>query len=507
MSFVFDILRFTGIFLLVILLFNFVILVHEWGHFLAARWRGLRVDKFQIWFGKPIWKKTINGVQYGLGTIPFGGFVALPQMAPMEAIEGKSDGTERREILPPISPVDKIIVAFAGPLFSFLLAVFFAFIVWGVGKPTTASEMDPRIGYVANDGPAKKAGLQVGDVVKSIDGKPVHRFMGMIDSVVWGVASAESDNITFVVERGGREITVVVHAPANEAENFKEWEKASFWTKLWGRPPLRQVRIGPHYGELIVDKVLDNSPGAIAGIQPGDKVLTANGEALASPGTISDLIELQEKANSEKHSAEQKEITLTLEIERVGKKLVMVVKPKNPATPKDWEAGPITGIAYKTDKDNLPSIHLTPWAQVSDSVRTTFATLAALISPKSKVSASHMSSAVGIMNVFYQLFKMDEGWKLALWFAMVLNVNLAILNLLPLPVIDGGHITMALIEIVTRRPLRGKLVEYTQAGFVFLLFGFMLWVMLKDFGSMTQKEEPISFQPVREGADTMPHPK
>ncbi len=74
----------------VVMLFNFMIFIHELGHFFAARWRGLYVDRFQIWFGRPIWKKTVNGVQWGLGWIPAGGFVSLPQMAPMEAIEGRA---------------------------------------------------------------------------------------------------------------------------------------------------------------------------------------------------------------------------------------------------------------------------------------------------------------------------------------------------------------------------------------------------------------------------------
>ena len=86
--------------IIVIGLFNIMIFVHELGHFLAARWRGLQVDRFQIWFGKPIWKKTINGVQYGLGWIPAGGFVALPQMAAMESIEGENLD---KESLPPVS--------------------------------------------------------------------------------------------------------------------------------------------------------------------------------------------------------------------------------------------------------------------------------------------------------------------------------------------------------------------------------------------------------------------
>src|SRR3954465_6281412 len=131
------ILKFILVLLEVLLLFNLLIFVHELGHFLAARWRGLKVDRFAIWFGKPIWKKKINGVEYALGWIPAGGYVALPQMATMEAIEGK--GESSGQPLPPISPLDKIIVAFAGPLFSFMLAVVFAVVVWAVGKPVSAA--------------------------------------------------------------------------------------------------------------------------------------------------------------------------------------------------------------------------------------------------------------------------------------------------------------------------------------------------------------------------------
>jgi regulator of sigma E protease len=120
------------------MIFNVMIVVHEWGHFLAGRWRGLYIDRFQIWFGKPLWKKTYNGVQYGLGSIPAGGFVSLPQMAPMESIEGQVEGEDKeKKDLPPITPLDKIIVAFAGPLFSFLLAVVFACIVFLVKKPVS----------------------------------------------------------------------------------------------------------------------------------------------------------------------------------------------------------------------------------------------------------------------------------------------------------------------------------------------------------------------------------
>src|SRR6201997_5766721 len=118
--------RVIFILLEVLILFNLLIVVHELGHFLPARWRGLYIEKFGVWFGKPLWKKKINGVEYSLGSIPAGGFVALPQLAPMEVMEGKVETP--RELLPPVSAMDKIIVAFAGPLFSFLLAFCFALI-------------------------------------------------------------------------------------------------------------------------------------------------------------------------------------------------------------------------------------------------------------------------------------------------------------------------------------------------------------------------------------------
>src|ERR1700750_1801927 len=101
-------LRVVFILLEVVILFNLLIVVHELGHFLAARWRGLYTEGFGGCFGKPIWKKTINGVQYSLGSLPFGGFVKLPQLAPMDIIEGKADLDRAR--LPKISALDQLIL-------------------------------------------------------------------------------------------------------------------------------------------------------------------------------------------------------------------------------------------------------------------------------------------------------------------------------------------------------------------------------------------------------------
>jgi len=174
-----EILKTLLIVLEVLVLFNLLIIVHELGHFLAARWRGLVVERFGIWFGKPLWEKEINGVKYSLGCIPAGGFVALPQMAPMEVIEGKS--STPKDQLPQAAPLDRIIVAFAGPLFSFLLALVFAVIVYVIGRPVGETDTTTQIGYVEKNSPAEKGGLLAGDKIIAIDGpsrQPLLRHRG-----------------------------------------------------------------------------------------------------------------------------------------------------------------------------------------------------------------------------------------------------------------------------------------------------------------------------------------
>src|SRR4029450_2307314 len=152
--------RIAFICLEVVLLFNLVIFVHELGHFLAGKWRGLYVEEFALWFGKPLWRRKIGGVWYAINSIPAGGYVKLPQMAPMGSIEGES-GELPPEAKRAISPLDKIIVAFAGPLFSLLLAFAMAAVVWAVGKPE--SDFDSTtIGEVSKGSPPEAAGAQGG---------------------------------------------------------------------------------------------------------------------------------------------------------------------------------------------------------------------------------------------------------------------------------------------------------------------------------------------------------
>ncbi len=458
--------RFVGVIFLVILVFNLMILVHEWGHFLAARWRGLKVEKFYIWFGKPLWKKTINGVEYGLGSIPAGGFVALPQMAPMEAIEGRSE--EPREKLPPITHLDKIIVAFAGPLFSFMLACLFAVLVWFFGKPEQEGTTTKEIGYVFKDTAAEKAGLKPGDKVEFIDGKPVHSFGGLVDSVRWLVVASEGEDILFTIERDGKLLNIPVKAEKPQQDANMPW-----WKSLFTRPPFREVGIigrdTPMVGDLMADE--NFSPAAQAGIKQNDLLLSVDGIPLRCVLQLGEYIEA--------HPGK----TLSIEIQRGDEKKTVEVTPRVPdQRPKEFDRAMI-GIVWDLQGKRTLS-HPSPWAQIRDAGRTMAQTLGAVFSPKSDVSAQHLSGFIGISRVYYSLFQDKYGWLLVLWFSVVLNVNLAILNLLPFPVLDGGHITTALIESIRRRPINIRLLEVVQTACVIMLFGFMIFISLKDTGDL-----------------------
>ena len=451
------ILHFLFIALEVLAIFNLLIIVHELGHFLAARWRGLVVDEFGIWFGKPLWRKKIGGVWYSLGSIPAGGFVKLPQLADMSTIEGETETP--RDQLPRIRPIDKIIVAFAGPLFSFLLALGLAVVVWGIGKPVSDMESTTVLGYVEPGGPADVAGLKVGDKVLEIDGKPVTRFIGATNSILWNIIRSEGATIPFKIQRGDEILTIE-----------SGWTKEK--TDSWRRPGFRKVMIGPIQVPT-VGIVITNSAAEKAGLKPGDLVTAASNEPVVSLADLEPF--LKKNAGG----------TLALTVDRNGQALPIILNVPEVKAGKEKE-GPDPGVLW----GKITLTHPRPWDQVSESAMTIFNMIGALVSPKSDVSVSHFSGPVGIMRLYYQMFEGEEGWRMALALSVVINVNLALMNLLPLPVLDGGHITLALIEAIRKKPLNARFVELVQTASAMLLIGFILFVTFFDLGDLFGRKAP-----------------
>lgn len=466
------ILKFIGLILIVIFSFNVIIFVHELGHFLAARWRGLVVDRFQIWFGKPIWKKTINGVQYGLGSIPAGGFVSLPQMAPMESIEGEHG--EDKEKLPPIKPIDKIIVAFAGPLFSLLLALAAACVVAKVGKPSGYIDTNV-IGYVLDDMPAAKAGIQPGDKITKIDGETVTGFQGTLDSIMESIIFSKGDSVKLTIERPGvGEMEITCGFEVEEGGILK-------------RDGVRQIGVYPA-DDAVIGSVFKGGPAEYSGLQAGDKVLSIDGVEIHSWVGFVSLI--HEKGTE----------PFTVKVQRGNEELeirTMALVPSNgyKANPTK-DPVPMIGIGPKGADKSHELIYPSPWDQIYDSSRMLFVTIDRLAAPKSGIKFEHLSGPIGIGKMKYQILLGDYPVRMILYFWVIFNVNLAIFNMLPFPILDGGHITMALSEMIFKKPMNEKILLVMQNTFLTVLLTLFVFISMKDTftgmgGPKVKREGPV----------------
>lgn len=460
MEAVLSVLKTVGLIVLVVMFFNVMIFVHELGHFLAGKWRGAYIDRFQIWFGKPIWKKKIGEVTYGIGWIPAGGFVSLPQMEDMEMVEGEAirPDEEQKKKLKPIKPLDKVIIAAAGPLFSLLLAYFFAVFVWILGKPD-AEVLGTTIGYIAPKSPAAEAGLLPGDKITAIDGKPVTKWMGNMEGVRELIALSENEKIRFSIERSTQDGTV----EKKDIDCGYKLPKTSWWE----RTGLRQVGIIPS-SPVQVETVIPDSPAALAGLTPGDTITAADGKKIYTPAALKC----------------KEGVTLHLSVR--GKDGAMRETDLTPALPENWKGlegtYAIFGVSWKS-RFKTTMEHPTPQKQVSESLALMWKTLQKIAAPKSNIGMEHLSGPVGIGTYLYDMMTAPSGILLALWFAVVLNVNLAVLNILPLPIVDGGHVVLGTLEMILKRPVQGRFLTVLQYAFFFVLIGFFLFVTFKDVGS------------------------
>ncbi len=542
-----SVLKFIGICIEVLLIFNLLIFVHELGHFLAAKWRGLYVQEFALWFGKPLWRKKIGGVWYAINSIPAGGYVKLPQMAPMDAIEGDSDIP--RDQLKDIKPLDKIIVAFAGPLFSFLIAIVFAVVVWQVGKPVGEMEKTTTVGFVVPGDPAEKAGLQAGDIITAIDSIPVTRWVGQgDDAVTWRIARSEGDTIRLDIERASKKLTLEA-TPKTDATKWYQRrglrqlgigaahhpmvaevlagsaaQKAGFrpsdilvavggepiyddstldlWAKAHPGQPLvitlendsakRDVTLELRGILVGANSVFPGGPAARAGVKGGDRILSADGEAVSSREQFITIINA--------HDAKP----VALSIERGAEKVALSVTPEVPLEGSDK---PSIGIGFDTGNGitfdqygKMDPVYPGVGEQVGLAVTSIVNTVGAVTSRKSSISVQHMGGPVMMMRIYYLLFESPQGWRLVLWFSVLLNVNLAMLNMLPIPILDGGHILLAIVEAIRRKPMNVKVLEYVSTACVLVVMGFMAFVTFFDiqdvFGGGGGKKHPtMRFKP------------
>jgi regulator of sigma E protease len=433
---------------LIILFFGGSIFVHELGHYLAARARGVHVEVFSIGMGPPMfsWKGS-DGTRYQIAWFPLGGFVLLPQIADLGPLEGESELDASQ--LPPISYGSKLLVFVAGATFNVLFAFILACIIWVVGQPENSETVSTTIGYVARtlelpDGtkvvsPATQAGLQVGDVVKAIDGNTVSDWDELNSTLVMGSGRDPKGNrsTTFKIERDGKLIEVTLHPILSGDEKW------------------RRVGIMPGY-ELNVHTVEPNSLVARAGLLAGDRVLSVNGGLIMNWAGLGEELALEPAKPAH------------LGITRDGRTLDIVLPPR-------VGAQQIGDIEFST---GYRITHPTPLLQIYQAFALTIRNVASLINPNSDVGLSKVSGPVGIVHNFHMAA--EAGLRTVLRLTILINVNLAILNLLPIPVLDGGQIVFATIGRLRGRSLPANFIMTTQSVFVVLILSLVVYISFFD---------------------------
>ncbi len=442
---------FWSIFLIVVF-FGASIFVHELGHFLAARRRGLHVERFSIGFGPKIFSWIRDGVEYRVSWLPLGGYVALPQLADMQGIEGEADARN----LPPISYSSKVIVSVMGAVFNIIFAFFLSLILWGAGYPAAVEQQTTTIGHVSStltmptgeefESPAARAGIETGDVIRSVDGKPVATFTDIQHAVLMGSGRDEDGNplVRMEVERNGELMEVRVHPI------------------LVGRDRLRTIGVqGAH--PVIVESLTEGFPAETAGLRAGDRIVEIDGIHVHSLGQIQNHIQ----------EAGEKEVALT--VERGDETLTLSLTPREAVVSRDGETRYLLGFQRKQVRT---LVYRNPVEQVDHARKRVFQMLGSLVNPQSDVGLRHMSGPAGIARIIHWAAQAD--FRLVLFVMVLINVNLAILNLLPIPVLDGGHIVFATIAKLRGKSLPPNFVAATQGVFMIMLLGLMLYVTFFD---------------------------
>lgn len=434
---------------LIVLFFGGSIFVHELGHFLAARSRGVKVSRFSIGFGPKMFSwQGKDGVDYRICWLPLGGYVALPQLADMPAIEGKEEATET---LPPVSYSTRMLVFVAGAVFNMIFAFILATIIWLVGQPTTSDQATTQIGYVVDDlenadgervpSPASEAGLRIGDTIRAIDESPVDDWQDLLQTLITSAGRTEAGrryNI-FTIERDGELLELMVFPQLATDER------------------IRKVGIIAAY-ELIVASVAPDSDGEALGLLPGDRLIALDDTVILNVQTYADHLGA--------HQARE----IVVHIQREGALLELLL----PARPEVEQPADL-GLGLTTDSK---LVYLTPFKQFSNHIGMTFRTLGSLINPQSDIGISKLSGPVGIIRVFHMAAQADI--RLVLWFTILVNINLAIFNLLPIPVLDGGHMLFATLGKLRGRALPFNFIMTAQSVFMILLLTMIIYVSFFD---------------------------
>ncbi|MDR1148388.1 MAG: RIP metalloprotease RseP [Spirochaetaceae bacterium] len=449
-----------------------VVFVHELGHFIAARLVGIDVEAFSIGWGRPILAKKIGGVEYRLGIFPIGGYCKMRGENEFEEAWKNSRGEVKPEkgSFFEVSPAARILVAAAGPLFNLLFAVLVFAFTWGIGFEYTT--MSNRVVLVSDifpeeDYPATRAGIKTGDRIIEINGKTVENYRDIQTLIA---VNAEKE-LHFKILR---EYTPAgAGADASDGAAGAQSETVDLYISPEMEKSSGAGRIGVYFwADPVIESVLPDSPAAEVGLESGDRVIAVNGEPFAYSVAMLKIVDGEGTRPK----------SLNIEINRGGQ----IINTQLAVPPDD--SMPI-GIAWQLLRYHTPRYSVfgavgKGFSEMWDTLVISVRSLALLFrgvdltkAVSGPVRVSYMAGEVAA-NSFGQ--SAGEGLRSTANFLALISIALAVMNLLPLPILDGGLIVLFLIEMIRRRPLNPRFISVYQTAGIVLIGALMLFAVFGD---------------------------
>ncbi len=434
--------------LFLIITIGVLVTVHEYGHFWVARRLGVSVLTFSVGFGKAIWsRRAADGVEYRIAMIPLGGYVKLLDEREAEVPAELAPRAFNRQ---PVST--RIAVAAAGPVANFLFAIIAFAAMYMVG----IRELTPVLGEVAADSPAGRAGLRAGMEVVAIDDEPVNSWEALTFALVARVGTDEPVTVRVRDQAANETYRLAPGALVLEGHDADISGQLGLQPRAWPWP----VRLR---------SVTPDGPADRAGLRAGDEILSWDGEPISAFPVLAEKIGAAAgNAVTLRLLRASTELELTVTVgERDGRGVLGIEVEPPPPLPADWQVlrqlGPIDAVVAGWHK--MLATTALVWDGLGKLV-TGALSVQSLSGPVSIAQGAGATAAAGVDRFF--------------WFLGLISVNLGLINLLPIPMLDGGHLLYFGIELVRGKPLSEQVQEWGLRIGVSLVGALMLIALFND---------------------------
>jgi regulator of sigma E protease len=427
-------------------LLGILVFVHEFGHFVFAKALGVKVLKFSLGFGPTIVGRKRGETEYVISAVPLGGYVKMLGEEPGEEL---AEDDKRRAFN--FQPVWKrFVIVFAGPLFNLTFACLLFYGLFLTGVPA----LYPDIGKIEANSPAEKAGLMMGDRVVAVDGHPVEGW----DDVVNDVEKRDGAPITFKVKRGDK-ISEILVKPEEKTGSSLFGERKKYW----------EVGISPLILPVVGD-VTRGGPAEKAGLQKGDKIIEVGGTSIR---TWEDMTEIVHNSAGS---------PLVFKIERGTTVFVRTITPEEQKimTAQGEKKLGLIGIG---PLERHFTKRFGPIESAVLGVRKTWeiSVLTIMFIVKLIQHIVPAETIGGPILIFQMAGKQaSQGAMNYFTFMAIISINLGVLNILPIPLLDGGHLMFLGIECIRRRPLSERVLAMSQRVGLILLVALMVFAFYND---------------------------